>query len=186
MELIIITQPGIADETAIAGRLLAEGRVRIHLRKPGATREQMAAWVEQIEPSLRRRIVVHDHFDLAPQYGLGGIHLGSRNPGVPEWFDPERFSLSRSCHSTDEVRREQGNYDYVFLSPVFDSISKQGYRAAFTRGELAEARDILSRNVYALGGVTLGRLPLVERLGFAGAAMLGGFWQREDRETIKF
>ena len=181
MELLVITRPGLEDETALCNELFAKGLGRLHLRKPEARREQLADWIERIEPSYRRRIVVHDHFDLALQYGLGGIHLGRRNPDVPEWFDRKHFSLSRSCHSIAEVKSCQADYDYVFLSPIFDSISKQGYRAAFSREELAEARDLLSRNVYALGGITFERLPEVERLGFAGAAMLGGFWDEEER-----
>lgn len=70
------------------------------------------------------------------------------------------------------------DYDYVFLSPIFDSISKQGYKAAFTRAELTEIRAILSQNVYALGGITFDNLKEVEQLGFCGAAMLGGFWEK--------
>ena len=176
MELLVITRPGLEDETALCNELFAKGLGRLHLRKPEARREQLADWIERIEPPYRRRIVVHDHFDLALQYGLGGIHLGRRNPDVPEWFDRKHFSLSRSCHSIAEVKSCQADYDYVFLSPIFDSISKQGYRAAFSREELVEAKGLLSRNVYALGGITFERLPEVERLGFAGAAMLGGFW----------
>ncbi|MBR4188023.1 MAG: HAD-IA family hydrolase [Bacteroidaceae bacterium] len=181
MELLVITRPGLEDETALCNELFAKGLGRLHLRKPEARREQLVDWIERIEPSYRRRIVVHDHFDLALQYGLGGIHLGRRNPNVPEWFDRKHFSLSRSCHSIAEVKNCQADYDYVFLSPIFDSISKQGYRAAFSREELVEARDLLSRNVYALGGITFERLPKVEHLGFAGAAMLGGFWDEEER-----
>ena len=181
MELLVITRPGLEDETALCNELFAKGLGRLHLRKPEARRKQLADWIERIEPPYRRRIVVHDHFDLALQFGLGGIHLGRRNPDVPEWFDRKHFSLSRSCHSIAEVKSCQADYDYVFLSPIFDSISKQGYRAAFSREELAEARDLLSRNVYALGGITFERLPEVERLGFAGAAMLGGFWDEEER-----
>ena len=41
----------------------------------------------------------------------------------------------------------------------------------------AKARGILSRNVYALGGVTFDNLKEVEQLGFYGAALLGGFWE---------
>ena len=50
-----------------------------------------------------------------------------------------------------EVRREGAGYDYVFLSPIFDSVSKQGYQAAF---EPAELRALLPAPcpVIALGG----------------------------------
>jgi len=184
MELLVITRPDFIGETSTCNELFAKGLRRLHLRKPEALRQQMANWIEGIEACYRSRIVVHDHFDLALQYGLGGIHLGRRNPDVPDWLDPGQFSISRSCHSLEEVKACQEDFDYLFLSPIFDSISKQGYRSAFTREALAGARDILSRNVYALGGITFGRLPEVERLGFAGAAMLGGFWNDSRKNSI--
>ena len=179
MELVIITQPDAFEgETDICNKLFADGLQRLHLRKPGASREQLQAWIERIEPSFRKRIVLHDHHDLAMEYGLGGIHLNSRNPEAPDWLNRKRISLSRSCHSVAEVEACQKDYDYVFLSPIFDSISKQGYKAAFSKEELAEAktRGILY-NVYALGGITFDKLQEAEHLGFAGAAMLGGFWE---------
>ena len=81
---LLITLPGFFEgETRICNALFAKGLERLHLRKPGATREQQAKWIEEIAPSCRRRIVLHDHHDLALKYGLGGIHLNSRNPDAP-------------------------------------------------------------------------------------------------------
>lgn len=174
MELLIITQPHLYEgETAAVNRLFAQGCRRLHLRKPEASRSQTAGWLEQIEAQYRPRIVLHDHHDLAPLYHLGGIHLNSRNPVAPTPL-AEGLTLSRSCHTIEEVKALAPDYDYVLLSPVFDSISKPGYRAAFTPEELESIRPLLSRNVYALGGITPRRLPEVERLGFHGAAMMGG------------
>ncbi len=176
---LILTLPDFFQgETDIANRLFADGLQRLHLRKPEATKVQTAEWIEQIEPQYRSRIVVHDHHDLACRYGLGGIHLNSRNTEVPEWFSRKDFTLSRSCHTIEETERYHPTFDYLFLSPIFDSISKQGYKAAFPREELADAkaRGLLD-NVFALGGVTFGNLrEVVEDMGFAGGAIMGGFW----------
>ena len=181
MELLVITRPGLEDETALCNELFAKGLGRLHLRKPEARRKQLADWIERIEPPYRRRIVVHDHFDLALQYGLGGIHLNRRNASLPHNLTkstkPTGFTLSRSCHTIEEVKACQDDFDYVFLSPIFDSISKQGYKSAFSKKELTAARDILSKNVFALGGVTFERLRTVQDLGFHGAAIMGGFWK---------
>ena len=194
MELLLITQPHFFEgETGICNEQFKKGLKRLHLRKPEASMQQLSKWIEEIEPAYRKRIVLHNHHDLALQYGLGGIHIsplrlpfwGSDCSGVEALLkrgSGERavrtFSLSRSCHSIEEVEKCQNNFDYVFLSPIFDSISKQGYKAAFSKEELADAkaRGILSKNVYALGGVTFDKLQDVERLGFHGAALLGGFW----------
>lgn len=195
VRLILITLPAFFDgETDIVNKLFADGLQCLHLRKPEASKKQTADWIENIEPSYRHHIVLHDHHELALQYGTGGIHLNSRNPEPPFSFRREdeakvggmssseggqsAFTLSRSCHSIEEVESCQNDFDYVFLSPIFDSITKQGYRAAFSKEELEKARGILSKNVYALGGVSGENLQEVERLGFRGAALLGGFWER--------
>lgn len=185
LKLVIITRPDFFEgETTLVNRMFNEGMERLHLRKPKATEQEMAEWIEQIALPFRCRIVLHDHHQLAIRYGLGGVHLNSRNPAPPHNLitsQPHNLTISRSCHSIDEVRRYKSECDYLFLSPIFDSISKEGYGAAFSREELEQARveGLLSDNVYALGGVSPAQLPVVREMGFAGCAMLGAFWQRK-------
>ena len=120
--------------------------------------------------------MLHDHFSLAERHGLYGIHLNRRNPVTPEGWSG---SVSRSCHTLEEVKQWKPRCNYVSLSPIFDSISKQGYRAAFSREELIQAaRDgIINNKVYALGGVTFSRIEEVKALGFGGAMILGDAWK---------
>jgi thiamine-phosphate pyrophosphorylase len=65
---------------------------------------------------------------------------------------------------------------------VFDSISKQGYKAAgFDEAAvLATATQMGAPQLVALGGVTAGNLVTVQRMGFVGAAVLGGVWASAD------
>ena len=89
--------------------------------------------------------------------------------------------MSRSCHSLGEIAAcKEENIDYMSLSPVFDSISKKGYRSAFTRDELLEAHrlGIIDERVLALGGVTFDRINEVLEMGFGGAMILGDAWIR--------
>ena len=69
--------------------------------------------------------------------------------------------------------------DYVSLSPIFDSISKQGYMSAFTDNDIADAsrKGIIDGKVYALGGVTYKRIETVKFMGFGGAMILGDAWK---------
>ena len=88
-------------------------------------------------------------------------------------------TVSRSCHSLAEVAAWRDRLDYLFLSPVFDSISKQGYRAGFAPEELLRAarEGIIDRRVMALGGITPDNLARVRAWGFGGAVVLGDLWQ---------
>ena len=66
-------------------QLFAAGLPRLHVRKPGWSRAELADYLQAIEPQYRPRLVLHSHYDLAPAYGLGGIHLtetARRAPGL--------------------------------------------------------------------------------------------------------
>lgn len=176
---VVITQPFFFEgEAERIVELLARPDVDlVHIRKPDAGRQEIENLLRQLPCSVRSRLVLHDHHELAEEYGLYGIHLNSRNPKVPEGW---RGSVSRSCHSLDELaacRAEK--LDYMSLSPIFDSISKQGYRAVFSREELLEAhrKGIIDRRVLALGGVTFDRIDEVLEMGFGGAMILGDAWR---------
>lgn len=169
-------------------RLFECGLDLLHLRKPDASEYDCARLILTLPEKWRRRIVVHDHFDLCRRYGLYGIHLNRRNPVVPPFVDAGkgRFSVSASCHSVAEAAAKKSFADYVFLSPIFDSISKQGYSSAYSVVELerAAADGVIDRRVIALGGVTPERIPLLRRLNFGGAAFLGDVWNRAEQDDF--
>lgn len=176
---IAITKPTFFDgEAARIDALLRQGKVGfLHIRKPGSTAEEVETLLRQIPTPWHSRIVLHDHFALAVRYSLHGVHLNSRNPLPPEGWTG---SVSRSCHSLEEVRQWKERCRYVSLSPIFDSISKPGYTSAFTPKEIAEAvaDGVIDSKVYALGGVTFARLAAVEAMGFGGAMILGDAWRK--------
>lgn len=170
---LVITSPDFFDgEAQFLHRLFAHGVDIVHLRKPGATADDCARLLDDLTSDDRRRIVIHDFFELAQPYGLRGIHLNARRSTVPDGWQGH---VSRSCHSLEEVKRYKDACDYVFLSPIFDSVSKQGYASAFTDETLREASKdgIIDHKVVALGGVTPDKIDYLQQLNFGGAAMLG-------------
>lgn len=176
MEFVALTTDRIfPGEAGALNRLFAEGLPVLHLRKPSATEEESRTLLSQIEPIYMGRIVLHDHFGLVPEFGLKGVHLNGRNPVRPGFGTGH---VSRSCHSLAEVARYAQEYDYVFLSPVFDSISKSGYGAAFTHDRLLAAKDegVINDRVYALGGIDAGNVRKAAAYGFGGVAVLGALW----------
>ena len=120
-------------------------------------------------------VIIHDYPELYEEFSLKGIHVNKNVPSLPHDYKGYR---TRSCHSLEEVQRYKEEYDYVFLSPIFDSISKVGYRSGFTKEELLEASamGIIDEKVIALGGVTFDKIPYLKKLNFGGAAMIGGIY----------
>lgn len=171
--IVIITSPRfLPGEAEMLSLLLGGLDCRVHLRKPGCTERQMRGLIEALPEEFRPELTLQDHLSLAPEYGVGGVHPTSRFPVVPEGWSG---LVSRSCHALGEVAMRR-DADYVFLSPVFDSISKSGYSSAFTDAQLRSAPEI-DGHVYALGGVRPEHFPLLAEYGFGGAALLGHVWR---------
>lgn len=188
MDLIIITHPEfIADEALICNSLFAAGLKILHLRKPGADSSAYAEFIDQIEPCYRDRITLHDHYELAEKYQLHGIHI--KYDKAKEYINSGIKNVSVSCHSFGEIEHLPFRPAYCFLSPVFDSISKEGYKRQFSEKEL---RSFLSHQekhlppVIALGGVTPDNLRLCEEYGFQGAAVLGYLWQKPEEALQRY
>ncbi len=173
MKKIVISHPdffpGEADELV---RLLRRDDIwRVHIRKPGHNPDDVRRLIEAIPAEWRHKVTIHDHLQLAHECGLGGVHLNLRNNAIPSGWSG---LVSRSLHHIDEISGTV--YDYAFLSPVFPSISKPGYRPTLSPDEI---RHAVNDRIFALGGVTEERLDEVKEMGFGGAAFLGSVWRRQ-------
>ena len=174
---IVITLPYFFDgEAEQIVQLLHSSVDLIHIRKPESKAEELERLIMSIPSEYYPRLVLHDHHELAMKYHLHGVHLNGRNPQPPMGWEG---SVSKSCHSLEEVKEWKGKCDYVSLSPIFDSISKQGYHAAFSSAEIEEAsrQGIIDKKVLALGGVTFNKIDDVLRMGFGGGMILGDAWK---------
>lgn len=196
MRIIVISAPDfLPGEAEAVTALLEAGAWRVHVRKPAAGSDSIARLLEEFPQCYRSRLSLHDHHELAENCGVGGVHLNSRNPSAPDGFGG---LVSRSCHSIAELSQYSSVCDYMFLSPIFDSISKSGYNSRFSLEEIrrrivagsdvATARmDVMSSDgncrsvdwgrVFALGGVCPDNIRLLEETGFGGAAVLGYIWE---------
>lgn len=185
MKWIVITSPDfVPGEATFIDLLFRCGLDLLHLRKPDASVDDCRRLLNEIPHEWHNCIVTHDYFQLADEFPLYGVHLNRRNPMPPIGF---RGSISRSCHSLDEVMENKPQCNYVFLSPVFNSISKEGYESPFSDEALKQAagRGIIDNKVVALGGISCDSLSQVRAWGFGGAAFLGDIWQRKDSDDVE-
>ena len=184
MKWIVITSPEfLSGEAIFIDKLFLQGLDLLHVRKPDASLEAYKRLLLQIPKQWYSRIVLHEHFALAEEFGLHGIHLNRRCSQVPDSF---HRSISCSCHSLEEVKKQKDTKDYVFLSPIFDSISKVGYHAAFSPTLLKQAtiENIIDEKVIALGGITANNISLVKEWHFGGVAFLGDIWKRMSNPQV--
>ena len=180
MKLIVVTTPTFfVEEDKIITALFEEGLDILHLRKPETPAMYSERLLTLIPEKYHKRIVTHEHFYLKEEFNLMGIHLNARNPKEPHDYSGH---ISCSCHSVEEVKNKKHFYDYVFMSPVYDSISKEGYNSPYTAEELRlAAKDkIIDNKVMALGGITPDNILEVKDFGFGGAVVLGDLWGKFD------
>ena len=167
------------EEDKIITALFEEGLDVLHLRKPETPAMYSERLLTLIPDKYHRRIVTHEHFYLKEEFNLMGIHLNARNPKEPHDYYGH---ISCSCHSVEEVKNRKHFYDYVFMSPIYDSISKVNYYSTYTAEELREAQraKIIDSKVMALGGINEDNLLEIKDFGFGGAVVLGDLWNRFD------
>ena len=183
-KVIVFTAPyNVYKEAEKWQTLLDAGVDYIHVRKPGSDESQVRDLLGQIPLGYRSKLVLHDWYHLAVECSLGGIHLNARNNEF--WFGGGELvkllrvrpdlRLSRSVHSLKELDAASCEFAYCTLSPIFDSISKPGYKAL--SGIDAISDGIYGRRVVALGGVTPDCFDFLYEKNFCGAALLGYIWE---------
>ena len=186
MKIILITHPDyLEDEQSLINEMFEKGLCLLHLRKPGYDRESLSGYLDDIKRNFHSRIVIHSCYDLVHDYNLKGIHITGVNTGekrsiISRFKKTEDISISISYHALEDLDGANTGIDYIFLSPVFDSISKKNYKARFDHAELARALKRSNVDVIALGGCREDNIKKIKELGFSGAAVLGAIWNSRD------
>lgn len=178
---ILITLPRILkNEAETLAALCGAGVSVIHIRKPEASEPEIEELLKTLQAlgADMSRLTIHYNEPLARKYGLGGVHLR-----IEELLAGAGEGLRRSCsaHGWTEAERAATDADYVFLSPLFDSISKPGYRSAIDPAEAAERLRRRKGRIVALGGIRPANIARVKRIGFDGAAVLGAAWSADEK-----
>jgi thiamine-phosphate pyrophosphorylase len=189
MKIFVISDPvNIPSEHEVINALLEEGLEYFHLRKPEFTETEMASFLREIKPKFLKRISIHSHYKLIEKYNLRGIHFTNKYleaidkdelKGIFKLASKKNLQLSTSIHTLEKMKDLK--YSYVFLSPVFDSISKRDYESSFNSEILKEylknIKSVKNRpEIIALGGIEENKIEKLMDLGFDGFALMGSVW----------
>lgn len=175
INLIVFTWPeSYANEMDWLHKMFHKGLKRLHLRKPGFSIEQMSNWLNEVDKAFLDRIVIHSHYELVDAFGLAGCHFTERQRRLEVFEDWQ--PVSTSFHRLSDWEEQHTNFKYSFISPVFNSISKQNYQASYNVDLLQLRLRKKEKAVYALGGIEKDNLSQAINLGFDGVAVLGAVW----------
>jgi thiamine-phosphate pyrophosphorylase len=182
-KLIVVTHPGhLNDEIDICKDLLNAGLQRLHVRKYKWSPDKIEEWLRHFSHEQLCRISVHHQQDIFEKLHLGGLHLPYKNDFSFSKRTDQTFSCS--VHTWDEAKNAMEHCDYVFISPVFDSISKLAYQQ---NPELLTVPDKLkSKKIFALGGIDNTNISDIHKMGYYGAVVLGYIWNNPDEALNNF
>ena len=181
--MIVITNPSaVANEISNIESLFGEGLSVLHIRKPYLSEMEMAQFIHQIKIEFRSKLVLHNHHELAENFGITRIHFSEKDRKIS--FDPARFlepcRYTTSTHSIEDFNALENDFDYAFLSPVFKSISKEDYYPKENLFETLKSRINHSTKCIALGGIDSENIKETLENGFDDVALLGTIWNNEN------
>jgi len=190
MQLIVISNSeSVPQEAQIINQLFEAGMGCFHLRKPGSSAEEVQDLLAQIDPENHSKIALHQHHFLADKNSIKRLHFteqarGSAKPEALQHLKEQGFTLSTSVHQAEMIS-EQLYFDYVFLSPVFNSISKAGYKG-FANPSFTMQKTVSKPKVIALGGIDADNIHQLKNMNFDGAAVLGAIWKNPQQAVSNF
>jgi thiamine-phosphate pyrophosphorylase len=180
-DLYVITDKAIAGgltHTEIARRAISGGADVIQLRdKACGCRElyRIGRVLRAITMKTGTLFIINDRLDVALACGADGVHLGQDDicAGVARQIAPPGFIIGVSVGSVDEaIKAEQEGADYIALSPVFSTASKNDAGPGLGLDVLREIRRNISVPVIAIGGINLDNVREVIAAGADGVAVI--------------
>ena len=179
MRLVVVSNPvAVVDEAEIINELFESGLEIFHLRKPDYSLAAIRKLLEDIEPQYYRGIALHQYHEVASDYGLERLHFPEKVRRETAAYTLDSlvgcgFKLSTAIHCLTELDSLVG-FEYAFLSPVFNSLSKPGYL-----GVVASDFSYMKKHkldLIALGGIAVENVKKCIAMNFDGVAVLGTIW----------
>jgi thiamine-phosphate pyrophosphorylase len=161
-DLYVITDDGIAGELSpdvVAERAIAGGADIIQLRMKGRDCRDLVRAGKKIQTITRKtgtRLIINDRLDVAIACSADGVHLGQNDmrTDVARQLAPPGFIIGVSVGTVGgAVAAEQDGADYVALSPVFPTRTKEDAGPGYGLERLREIRRAVSIPLIAIGGI---------------------------------
>jgi thiamine-phosphate pyrophosphorylase len=191
MKIVVISpiQHKYSNEIEIITKLFEKGLSTYHLRKPFFKFPAMTNFLKEIPEAYHNRLVLHSHHSLIRKFNLEGVHYTHVHlePTFRNWWNNKRLAshISRktqtsSCKKLAELNTlGDKHYSYVFLSPIFDSITGK-FQSGYYEDSIKSTLRKTATRVVAMGGIDINRIEQIKDLGFYGMALNNCLWGKEN------
>lgn len=181
MIIVLTAEQTVSNEHEILRQLFEAGLERFHIRKYWLSETEMKQYLDAIDPVYRQHLVLHSHYHLAKDYGINRLHFREEDRQAGRHTDyTNEYNLSTSVHDMVAFNGLGKEWQYAFLSPMYPSISKQGYGTAHTALSTLSQRNNALCQLIGLGGIDASNFSEVISSGANGIALLGSIWQAPD------
>ncbi|MEZ5003665.1 MAG: HAD hydrolase-like protein [Chitinophagales bacterium] len=192
---IVFSHPEeVKEEANLINQLFDNGLDEMVIRKPTWTTTEIQTLLEQIKNQYHHQIYLCDQDELVLTNSIKGLHCS--NAFYDSLTKMEQHQLHRtlkergqhisiSVHNPGEWVKRTGKFDQLYVCPIFESISKPGYKGTWDHQWLTNrlTNNTLEESIIALGGVSADNRDAIVEMGFDGAAVLGFIWQDTDKSV---
>jgi thiamine-phosphate pyrophosphorylase len=148
------------------------------LREKDLTPAELLQVAKKIRSVLKStKFIINGQTDVALSCGADGVHLQVNNLPVDSVRSAfPNLLIGYSAHSPEEMKSAEAmGADYLFISPIFPTQSKSHLLPPIGIARLKTWASSSGIPVFALGGVTPGKLDELRDSGCAGAASISLF-----------
>ncbi len=184
----------VTDQAALRGRRLLDvvqqavqgGVTCVQLREKNATTHDfvtLACALKELLTPLGVPLVINDRIDVALACGAQGVHLGQLDMPVQQARQllPPPVFIGWSVETPDDVRRAaELPVDYLGVSPVFATPTKQDTAPPWGLDGLRHVRGMTDLPLVAIGGLNLGNAAEVLAAGADGLAVVSALCSTDD------
>jgi thiamine-phosphate pyrophosphorylase len=178
--MIAITNPSaIKNEINTIHALFECGLELLHVRKPDYSVEELKLFLSKINPEFRSRLVLHQQHQVANEFGINRIHFTESARAaldLESTNNNDGFTKSTSIHTMSAFNKLNSCFEYAFLSPTYQSISKPDYKSDLDVLKAIAQRNNFKTKLVALGGISIENIEKTYQLGFDDVALLGSIW----------
>ena len=196
MKIVLFSCPeNRIGEIELLDEMAAQSIDYIVLRKPNMDSDSLIAFTEQLSNRTLAKLIVSD-INIFSQFKVKGFHFKraflnqssqKKINEIKELAKARQQIISVSCHQKEDFILRGQDYDIVFVSPVFVTISKVSNN---TNWKLSELKNLFSNktkkgNYFALGGVNNTNISKLKEIGFDGLGILGYIWTNQNEPLMQ-
>ncbi|WP_099363467.1 thiamine phosphate synthase [Fredinandcohnia onubensis] len=188
MKLIAVTDDQQSVK-ALAEKIIAINDVMdyVQIREKSKSVLEIVTLIEYLQNKgvKKEKIIMNDRLDVALCMDIPTVHLPEN--GLPVKMVKKRYPHIRvgcSVHSFEKAKQVEANgADYVLYGHCFETNSKQGLPPNGVE-PILQIKKELSIPVYAIGGITLVKLPSIQAIGPDGVAIMSSIFAADEPYSI--